>query len=166
MLTRLGSDIMNESNRIEEARVSTARVVLLTLGAVMIVALLVGGGIGGYLLYDRQRDKNTRLGTDVERLEEELAAANDRADRAFSKGMTAGQEIASEGFSERDYNRGRNDAFAGFGTWTTDAWYVVFVVPGEGKVKYQITYRVTMEPCTAYILKGDAVATRAEPQPC
>jgi hypothetical protein len=153
--------------------------VLLTLGAVALVVLVVGGGVGGYLAYQRQVDRANdardasrvwerradSAGAQVRKLYEQLAAARNRASDEYLRGLREGREDERTSNAEfgLDDDGGYNDAFAGFGGWQTDAHYIVLVTKGEKKLKYNIESRIDMQPCTLYLVEGSSIFTRDDP---
>ena len=146
----------------------TWRVVLITLGAVALAALVVGGGALGYRWYTGKNDdlqaaeeRVAELETANNRLTAEVGRQKRRADSSFRRGLDAAREIDRD--VGLDFDSGYNAAFEGFGTWQTDAYYFVRIIKGEGKQKYEITSRGLFEPCKAYILESDSIFTRAEP---
>lgn len=155
---------------------STRRIVLLTLGGVVLTAAVIGGGVLAYLAYDRQvqkaaaaEERATALRDQLEANAGLLATMKEEVDRQrqlaadeYLRGLKEGRESEQELNAEfgLTYADGYNDAFAGFGEWEIGGHYIVEIGKGEDGQKYEILTRSTMEPCTQYYVSRDDVWRR------
>jgi hypothetical protein len=150
----------------ERRQAGTRRAVLLTLGAVLLVAALATTGVGLFVLYDhtsRRADRASRrvdeLKIQVDNLKAEAAAEKVYAGKQFSAGFQAATDVnRSTGLTyPKGFKDGYKAAFAGFDTWTDGAWYLVKI--GHAANGHEITNRVDVKPCQRMYLSNDEIYT-------
>jgi hypothetical protein len=159
---------------------SVGRAVLLTAGAAALLFVLVGAGTAAYLAYDRQRDQLSEERSARNALSKQVADASkaigDLRQQLESTGVASGEAVTGpdegaqtqQGARSQRADRPRRErraqrAFADFGTWELDRYYIVRLAKGTRKRQYEVSDRSLMKPCTAYHVQGHTVATRSEP---
>ena len=133
---------------------STRRVVLLTLAAVLAVLVLTAAGLAGGLAYFHERGKRQDAERAMKKLREQLVLARATATAARLRADSA----RGAGYA-RGYRVGYNDAFSGYSEWKVGRYYIVQVEKGSGPMKYDLPSRILMERCQNYTWESDSVFT-------
>jgi len=151
-----------------DKRISSRRVVGLTLAAVVGVLVIAGGLTAGAISYHNKSDEVSRLrkqhsATELElkSLKNRLAIAERKASSEFFRGYkAANKSLESEGFTYLDgLKAGHRDVFNGFTGWVDGQWYLVEI--GHHEYGHEITTRVDVTRCElVYIDANDQTYSR------
>jgi hypothetical protein len=133
----------------------------ITLGSVLGLVVICSGV---WFTYDNHKD----LKREIAHLHQQNAGLKETATRLRRRNAALGKEADAAEINgmERSFAIGYNAAFDGFGSWTPNSYYYIYVTRGTGKQKYTIQSRGSMEYCRAYQVIGDSVYTFSPPGRC